>query len=98
MVDIHMTTWCQLVLPGAYVFMHMDIWWTYIWWTNIRLPCAIWCSLVLAYALPFSYQFTQCRSPARFYLDPATPTLASSATCGGKILKFSGFSDSQALC
>ena len=41
-------------------------------------------------ALPFCYQFTQCRSPACFYLDPATPTLPSSAplktpSCSGSL-------------
>ena len=61
---------------------------------NIRWPFAG--RRVGVCALPFFYRFTQCRSPARLYLDPATPTLPSSATHGlqdSQVLWILGFSD-----
>ena len=89
---------CQLIYYSLFVLLFHGILYIYIY-IYIRRPFAG--RRVRVYALPISYKFTQSRTPARFYLDPATPTLPSSATLrlqDAQVLWILGFSDSQTLC
>jgi hypothetical protein len=85
---------------SLYIYIYIYIYlYIYIY---IRRPFAG--RRVRVYALPFSYQFTQCRTPMRCYVDPATSTLPSSAALRLQdgwilwILWIPKFSDSRTLC